>query len=101
MCVVYGWDAPCRCGYAVSKRAAYAVGLAAFVLGTACSLLPAQAPDVDPCAVEIARLEGLRTTEIAAKCQGLSFDACLPTIDSITLRYDDLIAEQIRCGAER
>jgi hypothetical protein len=102
MCAVHGWDAPCKCGYAVSKRAAYAIGLASFLLGTACSgLLPAEVPDVDPCAAEIARLEGLRVLELRAACQGLSFDECLPTIDSVSVKYDGLIQEQVRCGADR
>lgn len=100
MCAVHGWDAPCRCGYAVSKRAAYAVGLAAFLLGTACGLLPAEAPDVDPCAAEIVRLEGLRTVEIAAACAGKAFDDC-PAVTGINAKYDPLIQEQVRCGSDR
>lgn len=63
--------------------------------------MPAEMPEVDPCAARIVELEGLRTAEIAAKCQGQSFDDCLPVIDSINVKYDPLIAEAIRCGAER
>lgn len=93
MCAVHGWDAPCRCGYAV--------GLAAFVLGSAlslgCGLLPAKAPGVDPCSAEIARLEGLRTAEIAATCAGQAFDEC-PAVTGINLKYDPLIQAQTECA---
>lgn len=86
----------CGCRLARANRLA-----AACLLLTGCGLLPAEAPEVDPCAAEIVKLEGLRTAEIVAKCQGQSFDNCLPTIDSLNAKYDPLIAEAIRCGAER
>lgn len=92
MCAVHGPDAPCKCGYAL--------GFAAFVLGSAislgCDLLPAEAPDIDPCATEITRLEGLRAAEIAAACIGYTFDEC-PAVEGIDGKYDPLIAEQVRC----
>lgn len=99
MCAVHGWDATCRCGYAVSKRAACAVGLAAFMLGTACGLLPAEAPEADPCAAEIVRLEAARDAEVAAACttEGQPFDACL-SVAVIDRKYDPLIQAQIRCS---
>jgi hypothetical protein len=67
---------------------------------TACSLLPSETPEVDPCAVEITRLEGLRNIEIAAECAGKAFDEC-PAVTGINAKYDPLIQEQVRCGADR
>ncbi len=91
MCAVHGWAAPCRCGYAV--------GLAAFMLGTACGLLPAKAPDVDPCSTELVKLEAARDAEVAAACsaEGSEFDACL-AVAVIDRKYDPLIRAQIECA---
>ena len=90
MCAAHGWAAPCRCGYAI--------GLAAFMLGTACGLLPPKAPEVDPCSAEIARLEAARDTEVSVACynEGREFDACL-AVAVIDRKYDPLIQAQIEC----
>lgn len=90
MCAVHGPFARCRCEYAI--------GLAAFVLGSALSLgcLPAKAPDVDPCAAEIVKLEGERDAEVAVACAGQTFDACL-AVATIDRKYDPLIQKQIEC----
>ena len=86
MCAVHGWDAPCRCGYAI---------VAGLTLA-ACGLLPSKVPDVDPCSAELVKLEGLRDAEVLAACAGQAYGACL-AVAVIDRRYDPLIAAQIRC----
>ncbi len=78
------------------KAGAPAAGLAALLCLASCGLLPAEAPAVDPCLVEITKLEGKRTAEIAAACQGYTFDTC-PAVEAIDEAYAPLIAEQVEC----
>ena len=93
MCRVHGPLARCECGYACFFVSLAALGLAL----TACGLLPPKTPEVDPCAVEITRLESLRSAEVYGACAGQTFDDCAPTIDRIDTKYAPLILEQIRC----
>lgn len=89
-CPVHGWQARCECGYARGVVLALAL--------TGCGLLPAEAPEVDPCSAEIVRLEAARDAEVAAACttEGQEFDACL-SVAVIDRKYDPLIQSQIRC----
>ncbi len=71
MCAVHGWDAPCRCGYAV--------GLAAFVLGSAVSLCCGPRPDV--CSEKDATLivnEASCLAQIKTRCAGIPLDEPCP-----------------------
>lgn len=74
--------------------------LLAAVLVACGPLTEAVAPEADPCAEELVRLEGLRDAEVAAACAGQTFDACL-SVAVIDRKYDPLIQEQIRCGNDR
>lgn len=60
---------------------------------------PAAAPDVDPCAAEIIRLEAQRVIEISTACQGYSFDQCKPLIEEIDKKYEPKILAQVKCGS--
>lgn len=83
------------------RRAPRIAACLAPLLGLAgCGLFPAGAPDVDPCAAEIIKLEAKRTAEIAAACQGYTFDTC-PAVEAIDAEYDPLIQKQVRCGSDR
>lgn len=78
MCAVHGWAEPCKCGYAVGL----AVGLAAFVLGSALSLgcsLFASAPE--PCSASDVSLladEAQCLARVKAECKGVPLDEPCP-----------------------
>jgi len=90
----------CRLARAcVRVREAALLVIGCVLLLAGCGLLSAaESPTADPCAVEIARLEGLRTAEVAATCAGQTFDEC-PAVTGIDLKYAPLIDAQVRCGA--
>jgi hypothetical protein len=56
-------------------------------------------PSIDACAVEIVRLESLRSQEVLGACEGRTFDECAPVIERIDEKYAPFILEQIRCGS--
>ncbi len=69
MCAVHGWDAPCRCGYAL--------GLAA-LLAVACG------PRPDVCSEKDATLianEAACLAQVKARCAGIPLDEPCPFED--------------------
>lgn len=73
MCPVHGWDAPCRCGYAVSKTGGL-IALA-LALATACG------PRPDVCSEKDAELivhEAACLAQVKARCAGIPLDEPCP-----------------------
>jgi hypothetical protein len=67
MCAVHGWDAPCRCGYAL--------GLAALVLAAGCG------PRPDVCSENDAALivnEASCLAQVKARCAGIPLNEPCP-----------------------
>jgi len=82
MCAVHGWDAPCKCGYAV--------GLAAFVLGSAVSLGCAAPASVTP--ADRAHAYAAEARAVAVACKAYRFDRAaelVPEVPAMARLCDD------------
>jgi hypothetical protein len=65
MCAVHGWDAPCRCGYAVALAA----------LALACSSSPAPCSPSD---LDLTIDEAHCLAQVKARCTGIPLDEPCP-----------------------